>query len=238
MSRSAAATAATAPAASTREAILDAAERGFAGRGYAASSMREIAAAAGLRNQASIYHHFADKRALYEAVLKRGIVSITEFVREGEPRLGRRNDARTRAVVIDATIDRVFDYLLEHRHLARLIQRASLGESVMLLGAAAPLLRPLYAQGLRTLSDAGASWRAAERPHLAAGLYHLIFGYFSSAPLLQAVLGEDPLSPQAIARQRRFLKTAVQSLLGVDPPSPAKITSLNRRGAETQRKRG
>jgi hypothetical protein len=65
----------------------------------------------------------------------------------------------------------------------------------------------------------------------------LIFGYFSSAPLLHAVLGEDPLSPQAITRQRRFLKTAVRSLLGVDASGQAMLTSFNRRGAETQRKR-
>src|SRR5439155_1143503 len=57
---------------STRDVILDAAERCFAERGFAGVSTREIAAEAGLRNQASLYHHFTDKRALYEAALARG----------------------------------------------------------------------------------------------------------------------------------------------------------------------
>src|SRR5439155_7149757 len=53
-----AATARAREAPSTRDAILDAAERRFAERGFAGVSMREIAAEAGLKNQASLYHHF------------------------------------------------------------------------------------------------------------------------------------------------------------------------------------
>ena len=55
---------------STRDAILDAAERRFAERGFAGVSVRQITADAGLRNQASLYHHFKNKRAIYEAVLE------------------------------------------------------------------------------------------------------------------------------------------------------------------------
>ena len=44
---------------STRNAILDAAERRFAEYGFAGVSVREIAADAGLKNQASLYYHFA-----------------------------------------------------------------------------------------------------------------------------------------------------------------------------------
>jgi hypothetical protein len=35
-------------------------------------------------------------------------------------------------------------------------------------------------------------------PHLAAGLYLLIFGYFANAQLLKTVVGEDPLGPPAV----------------------------------------
>src|SRR2546426_1687047 len=77
-----AAVARTREAPSTRDVILDAAERRFAERGFSGVSMREIAADAGLRNQASLYHHFRDKRALYEAVLARGITPIIALVAE------------------------------------------------------------------------------------------------------------------------------------------------------------
>src|SRR5262249_56052077 len=66
----------------TRDATRAAAEGRFAGGGFAAVSVREISADAGLRNQASLYHHFRHKRALYEAVLARGIEPILALVAE------------------------------------------------------------------------------------------------------------------------------------------------------------
>src|SRR2546428_13734583 len=74
---------------STRDLILDAAEHRFAERGFAGVSMRAIASEAGLKNQASLYHHFRHKRALYEAVLSRGIAPIIALVAEsGKSRPG------------------------------------------------------------------------------------------------------------------------------------------------------
>src|SRR5437773_7772671 len=65
---------------STRDLILDAAEARFAERGFAGVAVREIAADAGLKNQASLYHHFKNKRAIYEAVLARGIEPLIALV--------------------------------------------------------------------------------------------------------------------------------------------------------------
>lgn len=199
---------------STRDLILDAAERRFAERGFAAVSMRAIAAEAGLRNQASLYHHFRDKQALYEAVLARGVGPIVALVAESEG--GGAVGAVSRGMV-DGVLDRILDYLEEHPHLPRLIQRAGLDDARQLRATLARLLRPLYLQGLRVLDAAGTPWQDAEHPHLAAGIYHLIFGYLGNATLLEVVLQEDPRSPAALARQRRFLKVAVAELLGMAP---------------------
>ncbi len=68
----------------------------------------------------------------------------------------------------------------------------------------------------RVLAGSGGIWSGDEIPHLAAGLYHLIFGYFANAALLEAVLPDDPRSPAALARQAQFLKVAVARLLGGD----------------------
>ena len=48
--------------------IESAARRLFASRGYAGTSMAEIAAAAGV-SKATVFHHYRSKRALYEALL-------------------------------------------------------------------------------------------------------------------------------------------------------------------------
>jgi AcrR family transcriptional regulator len=207
-----AAAARTGDAPTTRDVILDAAERRFADRGFAGVSMREIAAEAGLKNQASLYHHFKDKRALYEAVLSRGITPIVALVTEGG-KAWPGDDALSEDVV-GPVLDRILDYLEQHPHLPRLIQRAGLDDSRYLRSTLTRLLRPLYSQGLRVLETFG-PWDAAELPHLAAGLYHLIFGYFADAALLEAVVQHDPRSPAAVARQRRFLRAAVAQLLGI-----------------------
>lgn len=205
------------PARATRDLILDAAERRFAEGGFAGVSMRELAADAGLRNQASLYNHFRNKRALYEAVLARGVDPIVAVIAaSGNAQRGARG-----SVVVagnpGAFVDLLLDYLVEHPHLPRLIQRAALDDSRYLRSALTRLLRPLYAQGIRVLAAAEGPWQDAELPHLAAGLYQLIFGYFASAKLLETVVDGDPLSPAALARQRDFVKAAVAQLLGAAP---------------------
>ena len=195
---------------STRDQILDAGERLFAERGYDGVSMRDIVAETALRNQASLYHHFRNKRALYEAVLKRGLEQVLELMPE--------RHASTPAE-IDANVDHLIDYLSEHPHLALLIQRATLDGSRTLRRLLNGLLRPLYTEGQRSLAGLAAVWEAEEVPHLAAGLYLMTFGYFANAGLLENLIGKDPLGPAAIARQRRFLKTAISRLFGVEPPA-------------------
>ena len=81
---------------STRDAILDAAEGCFAERGFAGVSTRDIAGKAGLKNQASLYHHFRDKRALYAAVLERGIAPVIAVSTRGR-RSWRSVSAQTSA---------------------------------------------------------------------------------------------------------------------------------------------
>ncbi len=191
----------------TRDIILDAAERRFAERGFAGVSMREIAAATGLRNQASLYHHFRDKQDLYEAVLARGVEPIVALVADSAT-------AAASTGAVDAVLDHILDYLEAHPHLPRLIQRAGLDDARQLRSTLAHFLRPLYAQGLRVLADRAGRWQAADLPHLAAGLYHLIFGYFASSTLLELVTEQNPRSATAVARQRQFVKSAIAQLLG------------------------
>jgi AcrR family transcriptional regulator len=199
----------------TRDTILDAAEACFAERGFAAVSMREIAADAGLRNQASLYHHFRHKRALYEAVLTRGIEPILGLLAESAAAPGNEGYG-------EAFVDRLVVYLAEHPHLPRLIQRAVLEDRRYLPSALPRLLKPLYEQGVRLLGERGGSWQAADLPHLASALYLLIFGYFASAALFEAVTQQDPRSPAAVQRQRRFLKSALAKLFAPDPPRAAR----------------
>ena len=62
-------------AAATREALLDAAEREFRGRGVAHTTLADVAEAAGV-TRGAIYWHFRDKAALFEAMCERAAMPM------------------------------------------------------------------------------------------------------------------------------------------------------------------
>jgi AcrR family transcriptional regulator len=222
-----------APPASTRAIILDAAERRFAGAGYSGTSMRDIAADVGLKNQASLYHYYRGKQDLYEAVLRRAIDALVPLWEDGGRALNAAGTTAQRTGAVASTLDRVLGFLADHPDVARLIERAGLEDDRDVRDAVARMLRPLFAAGVRVLEDAGGPWQPSELPHLAAGLYHLVFGYFANAQLLQTLMREDPRSPAMLARQRQFLTLAIARLLGGDaaPGGPAARTPHERTDA-------
>ncbi len=66
----------------TRAALVGAARRLFAERGYAGVGTEEIVRAAGV-TRGALYHHFADKRDLFEAVYEQVEVELTERIASG-----------------------------------------------------------------------------------------------------------------------------------------------------------
>src|SRR6478672_10847007 len=79
----------------TRDRILDTAERLFAERGFGATSLRSIIAAAGV-NLAAVHYHFRSKEALLDAVLTRRIGPVN---RERLTLLEQSRDAGLEAVL-------------------------------------------------------------------------------------------------------------------------------------------
>jgi AcrR family transcriptional regulator len=77
-----------------RQRILDVAAALFLERGYAGTSLREIAAEVGMK-PGSLYYHFASKEALLQAILLRGIdVMVDAF--DAAAAATRDADARSR----------------------------------------------------------------------------------------------------------------------------------------------
>jgi AcrR family transcriptional regulator len=191
----------------TARRILDAAEALFAERGFAGVSVREIAGRVGL-NQASIYNHFPSKQALYEAVLDRGLRPIRDLLAEGAPAL-RTEEARSRV------LEQLVDHLWQTPHLPKLIQREVLDRGEVLERLADHWLTPIYQQGRQAmLSMPGvADWPEEDVPLLILGLYHLLFGYFCSAALLERLVGQPALSPAMKRAHLDFVRRASEKLL-------------------------
>ena len=103
---------------STRERILDVAERLFAQRGLAGTAVRDIAREAGL-TAPSLYNHFDGKQALYEAVLTRGVEPLVGLIGS----LGRAERMEDTSIHV---LDSIMDHLANHPDIARLIQHESL----------------------------------------------------------------------------------------------------------------
>lgn len=191
----------------TAERILDAAEALFAERGYAATTLRDVAAAVGVRNP-SLYNHFESKEALYAAVLERGIRPVFEAL----ARWVEEADASAQeAIAVEMT-----RLLADRPALARLIQHEVLGGAEHVTPMLREWLRPVLGQARRMVERGplGRHWPPEQVPNLILAMYQIIVGYFTAGPLLEELTGRDPLSEEALADQMRFLETLVPRMLG------------------------
>ncbi len=68
----------------TRAALIDAARELFVRKGYGDTSTPEVVAAAGI-TRGALYHHFADKRDLFRAVLVREMQAVAADIRAAAP---------------------------------------------------------------------------------------------------------------------------------------------------------
>jgi AcrR family transcriptional regulator len=199
----------------TAERILDAAEALFAARGYAATTLRDVARAVGLRNP-SLYNHFDGKEALYAAVLERGIRPVFETLMRS---VMHEEEAEAQARLLEE----VMAILARRPALARLVQHEALAGGEHLTPMLREWIRPVFAQA-RALIEAqgrGGRWRPEQVPHLILAMYQVMVGYFTIAPLYRELTGDDLLSKRALAEQTRFLVQLVSVLFPTADSDPA-----------------
>lgn len=136
-------------AAATREQLMDAAERVFRARGVGHASLAEVADAAGV-TRGAIYHHFASKADLFEAMLARAEMPI-DAAFEGAPQpvadpLGVVRETAIKALLHLASCQRVQNIFevaflrceytdelapVEQRHLAERDQCLAFGRHLL-----------------------------------------------------------------------------------------------------------
>lgn len=196
----------------TAERILDAAEALFAERGYAGTSLRDVAAQVELRIP-SLYNHFPSKDALYAAVLARGIGPVLELLGEFAARKNAERDT-------GALVARVMAVLQRHPHLPKLIQHETLAGGARLTPMLREWIAPVFGRaGEMAQSAPGAGrWTPEERPLVVIAVYNVLVGYFTFAPLYQQLEGVDLLSAPMFASQTRLLGAVIAALF---PDAPA-----------------
>jgi AcrR family transcriptional regulator len=105
-----------------RTAVLDVARRIFADKGYHATSIDDIIAAAGIA-RGTFYLYFESKRAIFDELLDELFTTLQSTVR----RIETGPDAKPPVEQMDATVDRVLDTLFENSEMARILLREAVG---------------------------------------------------------------------------------------------------------------
>lgn len=210
----------------SREAILDAAERLFAERGYEASSLQEVGTRAGLSRAAPGYF-FGSKAELYRAVLDRAFDEVRAAVRAGRARALAGNHP-PEAVLAGAVAD-YYDFLAARPNFVRLIEREALGGSPI-----GDEVAPRLAAGQEALAAISEELglgeaESAESAHLLLSIVALCWFPLVHGPTLLRSIGLDAAAPGfAEARKRRIIDLLLHGVAGRIQPSHARKTPPRR----------
>ena len=132
------------PGKQTAERILDVAEACFAQKGYAGTTLREVATGVGIRIP-SLYNHFASKEVLYGAVLERGMSPVLQLL------AGSAEESEAPYPDPGRVIRQMMELLGSRPNLPRLVQYELLAGGKHLAPLLEDWLSPTIAQSLAML---------------------------------------------------------------------------------------
>jgi TetR/AcrR family transcriptional regulator len=185
----------------SRAAILQAAAREFAEHGIAGARTEAIAHEARV-NKALLYYYFKDKETLYGAVLNDSFSGLKATVfRVLDGNLPPREKMM-------AYVGAYFDFIASNQLYPRLMQsemmRARDGQSQHIDKVIKNYIQPIFARISELIRQgiADGEFRPVNPAHFVPSMVAMIVFYFSSAPMMQKIVGFNPLIPERIAERR------------------------------------
>ena len=200
----------------TRAAILDAASNEFAREGLAGARTDSIARAAGV-NKALLYYYFHDKESLYAAVLDRVFTGLSARINEA---LDKPLSPRERLL---AYAGAHFDYIAANKNYPRLVSREMMRARLEKMAPAQKNIRhlamtyfqPVFRRVTALLEEGieSGDFRPVDPMHFVLTIVASIVFYFTATPVLHAVTGIDPLTPERMAERRAAVLDFISAAL-------------------------
>lgn len=195
----------------TRSAILQAAVREFAREGVAGARTDAIARSAHV-NKALLYYYFKDKEALYQAVLA-DVFSGARAAIHGA--LSQKLPARERLV---AYIHAHFDYIASNPLFPRIVQAEFLRagrDPANLRRIVKQYFFPVFSEIAELLKEGAAEgqFRQVNPLHFIPSMISVIVFFFNTAPVMKAMTGLDPMSPEHLAERRAAVVDFISAAL-------------------------
>jgi TetR/AcrR family transcriptional regulator len=196
----------------SRAAILAAAAQEFAEHGIAGARTDTIAQEAGV-NKALLYYYFKDKETLYGAVLDDAFSGLKKTVFQVLD-----SDLPPREKIL-AYAGAYFDFIAANQLYPRLMQREMMrareGQSPHIEKVIKNYIQPIFLRVSEVLRQgiAEGQFRAINPAHFVQSMVAMIVFYFSSAPMMQKIVGFNPLTPQRVAERRASVLDFISAAL-------------------------
>jgi TetR/AcrR family transcriptional regulator len=185
----------------SRAAILAAAAHEFAQHGIAGARTDAIAREADV-NKALLYYYFKDKETLYGAVLDTAYSGLKTAVFKA---LDSELPAREKIL---AYVGQYFDFIASNQLYPKLMQREMMrareGQSTHIDKIIKNYIQPIFVRVSEVMKEgiATGDFRPVNPVHFVPSMVAMIVFYFSSAPMMQKIVGFNPLTPDRIAERR------------------------------------
>jgi AcrR family transcriptional regulator len=198
----------------TREQILDASLRLFSERGFARTSVRDIAQAAGITD-AAIYYHFASKRDLFEALIEeRGFTAALDQLEHVE--ITSDNPVQT----IHAMAVNALQFIYQNRDLMKVLMIEAMADDPVATDEYEVLVqrwKRAEARILRHYAERGLL-RTEDCDELGSQLVITVLGVLADFMMSAAIAPPDGEVPEEL---HRHVQTAMQHIVqGITPQGP------------------
>lgn len=193
-----------------RQRILDAAQEVFAERGYAGGSTREISARAGIGKR-MLFYYFANKDAVYRAVLERVIAGLVQIHAQfrGDPG----------PIGLAEAVEGMTFFAAQNLPAVKVWMREIIDDGPHLEGLVREHIVPLF--GLAgeevTRNMRAGVFRTGDPMHVLLNVGGLTLFYFLILPMLPFVWNKDPLAPEVLAERARAVRDML--MLGLAAPA-------------------